>query len=145
MQAYRAQLLRFDADGQALYERDGLLVVDADASGVRRVVDAGAFRALADRHPRVPITRWPERIIAPGFIDMHIHYSQTDIIGAPAEGLLPWLENYTFPAEARFSDAAHAAEVAKFFFDELQRNGVSTALTFQIGRASCRERVSNCV
>jgi len=130
MQAYRAQLLRFDADGQALYERDGLLVVDADASGVRRVVDAGAFRALADRHPRVPITRWPERIIAPGFIDMHIHYSQTDIIGAPAEGLLPWLENYTFPAEARFSDAAHAAEVAKFFFDELQRNGVSTALTF---------------
>ena len=130
MQAYRAQLLRFDAQGQALYDSDGLLVVDGDASGVRRVVDAGPYRLLAGRHPQVPITHWPERIIAPGFIDMHVHYAQTDIIGAPAAGLLPWLENYTFPAEARFVDPQYAAEVAGVFFDELLRNGVTTALVF---------------
>jgi guanine deaminase len=35
---------------------------------------------------------------------MHIHYPQTDVIGSPAEGLLPWLENYTFPEESRFAD-----------------------------------------
>ena len=40
---------------------------------------------------------------------------------AHAEGLLPWLERYTFPQEARFADPAHAAEVARFFFDELLR------------------------
>lgn len=130
MQAFRAQLLRFDVDGNALYDRDGLLVVEPDASGVRRVVEAGPFRALGQRHSRVPITRWSDRLIAPGFIDMHVHYAQTDIIGAPAAGLLPWLENYTFPAEARFADPAHAAEVATFFFDELLRNGVTTALVF---------------
>ncbi len=61
---------------------------------------------------------------------MHVHYPQTDVIGAPADGLLPWLENYTFPHEARFRDAAYARSVADFFFDELQRNGVTTALTF---------------
>ena len=130
MQAYRAQLLRFDAQGQALYDSDGLLVVDGDASGVRRVVDAGAYRTLAGRHPQVPITHWPERIIAPGFIDMHVHYAQTDIIGAPAPGLLPWLENYTFPAESRFVDPQYAAEVAGVFFEELMRNGVTTAVVF---------------
>ena len=130
MQAYRAQLLRFDSQGQALYDSDGLLVVDGDASGVRRVVDAGAYRTLAGRHPQVPITHWPERIIAPGFIDMHVHYAQTDIIGAPAPGLLPWLENYTFPAESRFVDPQYAAEVAGVFFEELMRNGVTTAVVF---------------
>ena len=130
MQAYRAQLLRFGADGQALFDSDGLLVVDAGSDGVQRVVDAGDFRALAVRHARVPVTHRPDRIIAPGFIDMHVHYPQTDIIGAPADGLLPWLEHYTFPAEARFSDPAYAAEVARFFVDELLRNGVTTALTF---------------
>jgi guanine deaminase len=59
-----------------------------------------------------------------------VHYPQTDVIGAPADGLLPWLEDYTFPHEARFCDPAYARGVADFFFDELQRNGVTTALTF---------------
>ncbi|KQP22011.1 guanine deaminase [Pseudorhodoferax sp. Leaf267] len=130
MQAYRARLLRFSPDGQPLFDEDGLLVVAPDAAGVHKVVDAGPYREVAPRHAQVPVRDFPGRIIAPGFIDMHIHFPQTDIIGAPAEGLLPWLENYTFPAETRFSEAAHAAEVATFFFDELQRNGVTTALTF---------------
>ncbi|TAN09382.1 MAG: guanine deaminase [Burkholderiaceae bacterium] len=131
MQAYRAQLLRFNAQGEAQYDSDGLLVVDGDpASGIQRVVDAGPYRAVAQRHPRVSVIHWPNRIVAPGFIDMHVHYPQTDIIGSPANGLLPWLEKYTFPAETRFCDPAYAAEVAGVFFDELLRQGVTTALTF---------------
>jgi guanine deaminase len=70
------------------------------------------------------------RIIAPGFVDLHVHYPQLDVIGSPADGLLPWLENYTFPQESRFCDPAHAQEVARLFMTELQRNGVTTALTF---------------
>jgi cytosine/adenosine deaminase-related metal-dependent hydrolase len=54
----------------------------------------------------VPVTHLPGRILAPGFVDLHIHYPQTDVIGSPAEGLLPWLEHYTFPHEARFADPA---------------------------------------
>jgi guanine deaminase len=82
------------------------------------------------RFPGVPVTHLPGRILAPGFLDLHIHYPQTDVIGSPAEGLLPWLEHYTFPHEARFADAAYATDVATFFLDELARNGVTTALTF---------------
>jgi len=130
MHAYRASLLRFEADGRPLFEEDGLLVVAADEAGRQRVLAAGDFGALKARFADTPIEHLPGRIIAPGFVDMHVHYPQTDIIGAPADGLLPWLENYTFPAEARFADPAHAGAVAEFFLDELLRNGVTTALTF---------------
>jgi guanine deaminase len=128
--AYRASLLRFDGEGRALFDEDGLLVVGPDAQGRQRVLDAGSHAEVAPRHPDAAATHWPGRILAPGFVDMHIHFPQTDIIGMPSEGLLPWLENYTFPAESLFSDPAHSAEVADFFFDELLRNGVTTALTF---------------
>ena len=73
---------------------------------------------------------WPGRIIAPGFVDLHVHFPQTNVIGSPASGLLPWLENYTFPEEKRFASPDYSAEAARFFVDELLRNGVTTALAF---------------
>lgn len=127
---YRAALLRFDASGVPAYDEDGLLAVGPDAVGVPRVVAAGAWSSLAPRFAGLPVTHWPDRIIAPGFVDMHVHFPQTDVIGSPAEGLLPWLENYTFPHESRFADPAYARGVATVFIDELLRNGVTTALTF---------------
>jgi guanine deaminase len=136
MKAYRAVILRFAADHSAVYETDGLLVVAADASGRQRVEAVGSWRELAPRYAHLNIEHLPGRIIAPGFVDMHIHYPQVDVIGSPADGLLPWLENYTFPQETRFSDPAHAAEVARFFIDELLRNGVTTALTFATSHPS---------
>lgn len=128
--AYRASLLRFDESGRPLFDEDGLLVVGPDSAGRQRVLDAGSHDDLAPRHPDAAVTHWPGRILAPGFVDMHIHFPQTDIIGAPADGLLPWLENYTFPEEGKFADPAHSAAVAEVFFDELMRNGVTTSLAF---------------
>lgn len=130
MHAFRAALLRFADDGSALYDEDGLLVVGPDAQGRQVVRAAGAYAALKDNFPGVAVEHLPGRILAPGFIDLHVHFPQTDVIGSPADGLLPWLENYTFPHESRFADANYAQGVASVFLDELQRNGVTTALTF---------------
>ncbi|HET6828501.1 MAG TPA: guanine deaminase [Ramlibacter sp.] len=130
MRAYRAALLRFAGDRKAVHEEDGLLVVGPDATGRQVVRAVGAYAQLAPRFEGVAVQHFPGRILAPGFIDMHVHFPQTDVIGSPAEGLLPWLENYTFPHEARFSDHAYARGVARVFADELLRNGVTTALAF---------------
>ena len=132
MKAYRASILYFPdpTAPQAAFETDGLLVVGPDARG-RQVVQAlGSHAELAPRFGGVPIEHFPGRIIAPGFIDMHIHFPQIDVIGSPAEGLLPWLENYTFPHEKRFSAHIYSVQVAMFFIAELLRNGVTTALAF---------------
>ena len=131
LRGFRASLLRFAPDhAQAIFDQDGLLVVGPGAAGTQKVVAVGPYADVAPHYPGLAVEHLPGRIIAPGFVDMHIHYPQTDVIGAPAEGLLPWLENYTFPHEKRFHAQEYAAEVASFFVAELLRNGVTTALTF---------------
>ena len=126
MKAFRASVLRFSSKGKAVYDQDGLLVLGDDGL----IAAVGDYPSQKGRFPDIEIEHLPGRILAPGFIDLHTHYPQLDVIGSPADGLLPWLERYTFPAEARFADAAHGAEVARFFLDELSRNGVTTALVF---------------
>ena len=132
LHGYRASLLWFP-DGerhQLQFEADGLLVIERQTDGVARVKAIGPHALLHAQYPALSCTDWRGRWIAPGFVDLHIHYAQTDVIASPADGLLPWLNNYTFPQEIRFADPAHAQEVAHFFFDELTRHGVTTALTF---------------
>ena len=129
MKAYRASLLYFKGR-DAVFEQDGLLVVCTNNQG-RHVVQAiGSYQNLHSSYPDLAIEHLPGRIIAPGFVDMHTHYPQTDVIGSPADGLLPWLENHTFPEEKRFAVPEYCAQAASFFIAELLRNGVTTALTF---------------
>jgi guanine deaminase len=130
--AFRADTLFFK-DGQAHIERDALVLVDEHA----KIAALGAYAEIFSKQPaeqQAQITsvlkHFPNKLLAPGFIDCHVHYPQLDVIGSPAEGLLPWLEKYTFPHETRFHDIDYAKEVASFFFDELARNGVTTAMTF---------------
>ncbi len=133
MHIYRSALLRFNQEGGVLYEHDALLAVEEGGDGTARVCAAGGWADLAPQYALrdgVKVTHWPGRIIAPGFVDLHVHFPQTDVIGSPAAGLLPWLENYTFPHESRFADGGYAASVAQVFLEELLRNGVTTALAF---------------
>ena len=139
MKAYRAAILRFANDREprhaAIYEEDGLLVVGPDASGTQVVQAVGPYGDLKDKFPTVAIEHLPGRIIAPGFVDMHIHFPQTNVIGTPADGLLPWLDKHTFPEEKRFSAPEYCAQAATFFIAELLRNGVTTALAFASSHA----------
>lgn len=130
-QAYRASVLHFTADpafGDAAHawHEDGLLIVEDG-----RVQAAGDYAQLHGRLPAgTPVQDWRGKLIVPGFIDTHIHYPQTDMIASPAPGLLPWLQNCTFPTERAFADAEHAGEVARFFLDELLRCGTTTAMVY---------------
>ena len=134
MKAYRASLLWFAPHSEgpacAVHEEDGMLVVGPNADGVQVVQAIGSYRDVRVRYPDVAVEHFPGRTIAPGFVDLHLHYPQTNVIGSPADGLLPWLENYTFPEEKRFAEPEYSAQAAAFFIAELLRNGVTTALAF---------------
>jgi guanine deaminase len=129
--AVRGEIVHFLADpahhAHALeHFADGVLVVRDG-----HVAECGPAAELLPRLPAgTPLADHRGRLILPGFVDTHVHYPQTDIIASHGEQLLEWLEKYTFPAEQRFADPAHAAEVAGFFCDELLRNGTTTAVAF---------------
>jgi guanine deaminase len=69
-------------------------------------------------------------LVTPGFIDAHVHYPQTQVIGSYGAQLLDWLHNYTFVEEQKFADPAHCARIAAFFLDELFRSGTTTAMVY---------------
>ena len=78
----------------------------------------------------IQVNHYPEQLIVPGFIDTHIHFPQTEMVGAYGEQLLEWLNTYTFPTEMQFSDKTYAEKIAQFFVNELLKNGTTTALVF---------------
>lgn len=78
----------------------------------------------------VDVQHYPNQLIVPGFIDTHIHFPQTEMVGAYGEQLLSWLETYTFPTELKFKDKEYAEAIAQFFTQELLKNGTTTALVF---------------
>ncbi|MCL7461699.1 guanine deaminase [Pseudomonas sp. NW5] len=131
--AYRSALLYSLEDpakvGRAAsyrYLEDGLLLVE---DGLIHACGP-ADELLASLPPGTLVQHWPEGLIVPGFIDTHIHYPQTGMIGAAGEQLLDWLTRYTYPAEQRFADYAYAERVARLFIAELLRNGTTTAQVF---------------
>jgi len=86
---WRAALLWF-ADSQHAtpsHETDGLLVTARDADGTVRVQAVGHYASLIGHYPDLAVTHFAGHLIAPGFVDLHIHYPQTDVIASPAEGL----------------------------------------------------------
>ncbi len=100
------------------------------------VVKAGAYADLAKELPKdITPVHFKNAIITPGFIDTHIHFPQTDIIGAYGAQLLDWLETYTYPVEAAFSDPEYARDTAHFFIRELLRNGATSAMVFATSHA----------
>lgn len=69
-------------------------------------------------------------VVMPGFVDAHLHYPQTRIIGSASGRLLDWLQNSTFPEEERFDDPEHARDVAKVFVDNMVRSGTTMAFVY---------------
>lgn len=133
--AIRAQLIDFVADpGDSMSDDCGALRNEADGLLILRdgrVVERGPAAELLGKLPaHCPVIDRRPLIVMPGFVDLHVHYPQIDVIASPGRDLLDWLERYTFPVERRFSDSDHARDAAERFLDELLANGTTTALAF---------------
>ncbi|GLK75247.1 guanine deaminase [Methylopila jiangsuensis] len=110
-----------------LEHHDDALIVIEDGT----ITVFGDYAATKDRLPAgVEPQRFENALITPGFIDAHVHYPQTQMIGAFGADLLGWLERYTFPTELMFADRAHAETVAALFLRALFAAGTTTAAVY---------------
>ncbi|MFD2174223.1 guanine deaminase [Rhodobacter lacus] len=125
------QVLRFGAD--AMIEGPGAARVEArGAVALRagRILDVGAAADLRARYPAAQMTDMGQKLLSAGFIDTHVHYPQTAIIASWGKRLIDWLNTYTFPEEMRFADPAHAAAVAKTYFDLALAHGTTSMCSY---------------
>jgi len=109
-----------------MHEPDGLIVIQDGL--IQSVGPYSALRPILP--PDASITDYSGCILSAGFIDTHVHYVQTGVIGSPGKQLLAWLDNYVFPAEELFADEEYARGIARVFCDELLRNGTTTACVY---------------
>lgn len=133
IKALRADLVTFTGD-PFLKATDECLQFIQDAVVVITdglITDLGPAAEVLGRLPDgVVPEHYPDAIISAGFIDTHVHYPQTEMIGAYGEQLLEWLNTYTFVAEQRFASPEHAERIAKVFLRELLRAGTTTAVVY---------------
>ena len=113
-----ADSVRYCEQGAVLV--DGGLIVWCGQAG-----DAPAGLADGAEHHD-----YGDDLILPGFVDGHVHYPQIGVIASFGAQLLDWLEKFTFPEEARFSDPDYARDTAKLFLDLLVANGTTTAAVY---------------
>jgi guanine deaminase len=128
----RGRLLSF-SESPRLAGPSALRLVEDGAVWIENglIVAAGEAREVAAKAPpEIAVDDHAGKLILPGFIDTHIHYPQTRVIGSYGAQLLDWLQKYTFVEEQKFSDPRHADVVARFFLDEMFRQGTTTALVY---------------
>ncbi len=118
---------RVGVESAMRHESDAILAMSEG-----RITHFGPASQVAAQLPQGTAVRLNgrETLMLPGFIDCHVHYPQISIIGAHGEQLLDWLNKYTFVAEQKFTDAAHARETARVFLKECLRAGTTTASVF---------------
>jgi len=132
--AIRGQALTFTGDP---FERglDETMVYEPDAivafSDGKITHFGPAASVAAQLPPDTDVLNYePDSLISAGFLDSHVHFPQTPMIGAFGAQLLDWLNTYTFPTERKFADKEFASSVAKIFIRECLRNGITTSCVY---------------
>ena len=115
----------FQTEGALEAHVDGALAI-----GDGRIMAAGDYARMRAAYPDAVVRDWRGSVILPGFIDTHVHFPQTRIIGGLGWPLLDWLRLHALPEELRMADASYAGAVAGEFVHALARHGTTTALVF---------------
>lgn len=88
-------------------------------------------KALSDEYKNIEVEDLGDKIIIPGFNDIHLHAPQYPNLGLGLDKeLLPWLETYTFPEEAKNIDPEYAKKEYKLFVKSLWKYGTTRAVVF---------------
>ncbi|KAI8843975.1 hypothetical protein BJ741DRAFT_589699 [Chytriomyces cf. hyalinus JEL632] len=105
-------------------DKSGRIVFVKDTSKCATTADYIDF-------PGAEVVELGARILIPGFIDGHAHAPQQTFLGTGMHlPLLKWLEAYTFPKEAKFSDPVYAATHYRTAVKRHLFNGTTTCSYF---------------
>jgi guanine deaminase len=89
------------------------------------------YTTLPEEFKDCTIEDFGDKLIIPGMNDMHCHAPQYRNIGIGMDKeLMPWLSDYTFPEESKFSDLAYAKKIYSRFIYDIWKNGTTRIVIF---------------
>ncbi|MBQ7581568.1 MAG: amidohydrolase family protein [Lachnospiraceae bacterium] len=79
----------------------------------------------------VPVEDFGDKLIIPGLVDLHLHAPQYAYRGLGMDmDLVDWLNNVTFPEEAKYAEITYAARAYDQFVSELQQTATTRMCVF---------------
>ena len=140
-------VLQTPAPGQLEILESVAIVIDKSGGvvAVHPFASAEAVDAIASAASVIRLA--PDERLLPGLIDTHIHAPQWPQLGTGLDlPLEKWLFDYTFPLEAKYSDADFAEMVWERMVPTLLRHGTTTAVYYSsIHNEATRLLAETCV
>ena len=91
----------------------------------------GVYPVLPDEYEGILVEDYGDRLIVPGFVDLHVHAPQYAFRGLGMDmELLEWLETNTFPEESKYKDLAYAETAYQSFVENLKKSATTRACIF---------------
>ena len=92
---------------------------------------AGVYPELPEKFHGIPVRDTDGALIIPGLADLHLHAPQYSFRGMHMDlELLDWLNNVTFPEEARYANLEYARKAYSIFTDDLRKSATTRASVF---------------
>lgn len=87
--------------------------------------------SIPQQYKDINVIDFGDKLIIPGFVDLHFHAPQFPNRGLGLDKeLLPWLEQYTFPEEAKYKDLDYAKKVYSRVVKEVWKQGTTRIVLF---------------
>ena len=81
------------------------------------------FSDIPEDLKELPLENFKDKLIIPGFVDLHLHAPQFPLSGFQMDlELLDWLNSYVFPEESKYSSLEYANEHYDKFVDALKNS-----------------------
>jgi guanine deaminase len=91
----------------------------------------GIFKTLEESYKSYEFKDFTNKLIIPGFVDLHLHAPQYPNMGLGLDKeLIPWLNTYTFPEEGKYKDIDYAKGVFKKLINNLWWEGTTRSVVF---------------
>ena len=124
MQIYKANIIFTPQSNKFKVIPHGFIAVDEGKV-------EGVYSELPQHLADCPVTDWGDRLLIPAMNDMHVHAPQYRNQGIAMDlELLPWLQNYTFPEELKYTDTVYAERMYRRFVHDLWRYGTMRVVAF---------------
>ncbi|XP_040574816.1 guanine deaminase [Lepeophtheirus salmonis] len=131
----RGTIIDVSDDRKLRIRENYLLVIESRSGSIVECQRAtsDAIKSAKEKYSIEKVIELDSRneFLLPGFIDTHIHASQFPNNGLGMDlPLIQWLNKYTFPVEARFSDVDFAKRTYNDVVDTTLSYGTTTAVYF---------------